>query len=249
MQGSDMPDSAFTSSIDPPSAVATVALARPDHGNVLSAAEIRELGLAIKAAGNRTDVKAVVIRSEGDAFCLGREPGPAPAAKPSALSIRTNLADPILGLYADVRATEVPVIAIVHGEARGFGAALVGQCDLAIAAETATFSFPEMDSNLPPTLAMSAVLGKVPPKHILHLVLTRARIPAAQAHAIGLLSEVHPQADLADAARRTISRLTDRSRPALCAVKEYLLTAQHLDPAAAARLAANTIATVVSSQD
>lgn len=244
-----MPDTAFTASTDPSNAVATIALARPDRGNVLSATEIGELGRAINAAGSRPEVKAVVIRAEGAAFCLGRAPGPPPATKPSALAIRTNLAEPILGLYADIRATQVPVIAVVHGEARGFGAALVGQCDLAIAAATATFSFPEMDANLPPTLAMSAVLGKVPPKHILHLVLTRAPISAAEAHAIGLLSEVHPAAELAAAAARTLSRLTDRSRPAICAVKEYLLTAQRLDPAAAATLAATTIATVVSSQD
>lgn len=239
----------FVSSVDVKLALATIELNRPDRGNVLTAAEVRDLGVAIRQAGGRPEVKAVVVRSRGDAFCLGRAPSPASPVPPTALAIRANLAEPILSLYADIRATEVPVVAIVHGEAKGFGCALVGQCDLAIAADTAVFSFPEMDANLPPTLAMSAVLGKVAPKHIMHMVLTRCRIDAAEARAIGLLSEIHPPAKLSAAAEATISRLTDRSRPALAAVKDFLITAQRLDPAAAARLAANTIAAVLGSQE
>ena len=67
----------------------------------------------------------------------------------------TSNDQPILDLYADVRATPVPVLAVVQGEARGFGCALVGQCDLAIAVESARFSLPELETNLPPTLAIS----------------------------------------------------------------------------------------------
>lgn len=243
-----MTDQPFTSAIDAARHQAVVELNRPDRGNVLTAAEVRELGVAIRQVAGRPEVKAVVVRSRGEAFCLGRAPVPAGPVPPTALAIRTNLAEPILSLYADVRSAEVPVVAIVHGEAKGFGCALVGTCDLVIAADTAQFSFPEMDSNLPPTLAISAVLGRMLPKHIMHMVLTRNRIGAAEALAVGLVSEVHPAADLAGAVERTVGRLTDRSRPALCAVKEYLLTAQRLDPAAAARLAANTIASVLASQ-
>lgn len=244
-----MTDTPFQTILDPARPLAIIELSRPDVGNTLTAAEVRALGASIKAEGNRPQVKAVMVRSRGDAFCLGRahaSPGPA-APSPSALQIRETLAEPILSLYADIRATEVPVIAVVQGEARGFGCALVGQCDLAIAADTALFSLPEMDANLPPTLAISALLGKVPPKRLLDMVLTRRRIGAAQALEMGILSEIHPRESLTDAADETIARLIDRSRPALCAVKEYLLTAQRLDPAAAARLAANTIATVFSS--
>lgn len=244
-----MTEPPFVSSIEAKHALATIELNRPERGNVLTAAEVHDLGVAIRQAGARPEVKAVVVRSRGEAFCLGRAPSPASPAPPSALAIRANLAEPILSLYADIRGTEVPVVAIVQGEAKGFGCALVGQCDLAIAADTAVFSFPEMDANLPPTLAISAVLGKVAPKHIMHMVLTRCRIDAAEARAIGLLSEVHPAARLAAAAAATISRLTDRNRPALAAVKDYLVTAQRLDPAAAARLAASTIAAVLGSPE
>jgi enoyl-CoA hydratase len=229
--------------------VATVTLSRADAGNKLLTHEIRALGRAIRELGSDPGVKVVLLRGRGDHFCLGRQPDPGNPAAASALAMRTGVTEPILDLYADVRATPVPVLAVVHGEARGFGCALVGQCDLAVAAEGAQFSMPEMDVNLPPTLAISAVLGKVPPKRLLHLVYTRDRIPAQEALALGILSEVVPAAGLEDAVARTVSRLTDRSRPALCAVKEYMGVAPYVDPAAASRLAANILSVVLSSKE
>jgi enoyl-CoA hydratase len=139
------------------------------------------------------------------------------------------------------------VIAVVQGEARGFGCALVGQCDLAIASTSAEFSMPEMDGNLPPTLAISAVLGKVPPKPLMDMVLLRSRISARRALEIGLLSDLCEAGELETRIAETVARLKDRSRPALCAVKEYMSLAPYMDPAGAARLGANLLSVVLSS--
>ena len=239
---------AFNVSIDAGKAAATIELCRPELGNKLSADEVAELGRQIRAAGARPEVKSVVVRATGDVFCLGRASPPPGSAPKSALDIRSRIAEPLLAVYADIRATEVPVIAAVQGPAHGFGAALTGVCDMAIAADTARFSFPELDHNLPPTLAMSAVLGKVPPKRLLHMVYTRAEITAAEALQIGLVGEVVPRAGLDATVNALAGRLADRNRAALCAVKEYLGAASHLDTHAAARLGANTISVVLSSQ-
>lgn len=241
-----MTDTAYTQEIR--DGVATLRLARPETGNKLTAEEVRALGQAIRAAGAQQDVRAVVLRAGGEAFCLGRSPAPPGSAPKTALAIRSGVAEPILSLYADVRATEVPVIAVVQGEARGFGCALVGQCDMAIAADTARFSMPEMETNLPPTLAISAVLGKVPPKRLMHMICTRTQIDAAEALVMGLVSQVAPRAELEQIADATIARVVDRARPALAAVKEYMIASQGLDVSAASRLAANTISVVLASQ-
>lgn len=228
-------------------AVGVVTLSRPDAGNRLLTEEVRALGAAIRALGEDSGVKVVVVRAEGEAFCLGRKPASAAEAPRTALDVRSGVTQPILDLYADVRATPVPVIALVQGEARGFGCALAGQCDLAIASETARFSMPEMDGNLPPTLAISAVLGKAPPKRLLHLVYTRRQIGAAEALDLGLLSEVAPASELEAALEATLATLTDRSRAAICAVKEYMAVAPYVDPYAASRLASNILSVVLSS--
>src|SRR5256885_15991116 len=121
---------------------ATIILRRPQSGNKLLTEEIQQLGKTIRILGERPNVKTVVVRAEGEQFCMGRQVAPATAAPRSAIAIRQEVTEPILGLYADLRATPVPVLALVQGEARGFGCALVGQCDLTIASENATFSMP-----------------------------------------------------------------------------------------------------------
>ncbi len=228
--------------------LATIELSQPEIGNKLTAPEVQALGEAIRKAGAAQDVKAVAVRAKGDAFCLGRAPGNGPAPT-TALGIRQAVAEPILSLYANIRATEVPVIAIVQGPALGFGTAFVAVCDMAIAAaETAKFAFTEMAHDLPPTLAMSAAIDKMPAKHLLHMVLTREEIGAERAREYGIVSQVAPRAGLDTAAMATIGLLTDRDRSAVCAVKEYLINALTLDTASSARLAANTIATILASQ-
>jgi enoyl-CoA hydratase len=242
-----MDSDAFRVETPPAGNVAQVTLCRGESGNLLTSGEIRALGQAIRAAGNREDIKVVILRGEGPDFCLGRKPAPPGGEKRTALEIRSGVVEPILDVYADVRATPVPVLALVQGHARGFGCALAGVCDLTIAADTARFSMPEMDNNLPPTLAISAVLGKVPPKRLVHFVYTRAPIAAAEALAWGLIGEIAPFDQLEPALTHTVSRLVDRDRAALCAIKEYMNIAPFVDPAAAARLGANLLASVLSS--
>lgn len=229
--------------------VGTITFGRPDSGNKLLTEEISALGRAIREMGNRADIKLVVLRASGDSFCLGRQPASGSAAPRSALGVREGVTQPILDLYADIRATPVPVLAVVQGEARGFGCALIGQCDLAIAADSALFSMPELETNLPPTLAISAVLGKVPPKRLMHMVYTRRQITADEALTMGMVSEVVAPEELDAAAERTISDLVSRRRQSLCAVKEYMGVAPYTDPAAAARLASNILSVVLSSKD
>ena len=106
---------------------------------------------------------------------------------------------------------------------------------------------PEMETNPPPTLAISAVLGKILPKRLLHLVYTRRQIPASEALSLGLLSEVVPASELETALEATLAILVDRNRAALCAVKEYLTVAPYMDPFAASRLAGNLLSVVLSS--
>ncbi len=226
---------------------ATLRLARSTSGNRLLAQEIPLVGKAIRALGSRREFKLVLVRGEGENFCLGRQPDPPGKAPTTALGIRAGVTEPILDVYADIRACEIPVIAVVQGKALGFGCAFVAQCDLAIAAEDASFSLPELDHHLPPTLAISAMLHKIPPKRILQMVYTRRPIGAMEALAIGLLSEVAPRNALDDSVERLLVQLLDRNRAALAGIKEYIGAALYADPNGASRLAANLLSCVLSS--
>ena len=243
-----METDAFRIEEDKTRRMATVRLTRGSTGNKINAAEIVALGRAIRAAGSRKEFKLVLVRGEGANFCQGRAPdAPGAPAPKSALEIRERVTEAILGAYDDIRLTPVPVIAVVQGEAKGFGCAFVSQCDLAIASEDATFSLPEMDHHLPPTLAISAMLHRVPEKRILQMVYTRAPITAAEALTFGLVSELAPRAGLDAAVDKTLTQMLDRNRAALVGVKEYMYGTLHADAHAAARLASNLLASVLSS--
>ncbi|MEK9673278.1 MAG: enoyl-CoA hydratase/isomerase family protein [Rhodospirillaceae bacterium] len=235
----------FTVSTDGP--VAHVRLCCGDDGNTLASPDMRAIGKAIRDAGSDASVKLVVITGDGVDFCLGRRSAQGAPKPKDARDFRERVTDAILSVYENVAKTPVPVLTAVQGRARGFGCAFVAGTDITVAERTAKFSLPEMDGDLPPTLAISACMRRMPHKAVLDMVLTRDEIDADTAYMFGLASRVVEAGKLADGVAYYEAKIGDRDRNALIAVKEYLRLAPHMDDAGAARYAANLLATERSS--
>jgi enoyl-CoA hydratase/carnithine racemase len=242
-----MQENAFRVEEDAVARAATLRFIRPDDGNRLSLRDIAALAQTIRELAARREVNLIILRGDGEDFCLGRAAGPTGEAPKTAAEIRTSLIQPILQTYDSIRAASAPVLAMVQGRASGFGCALVAQCDLAIAADDATFSLPEMDQHLPPTLAISTMLHKVPLKRILHMVYTREVISATEALQLGIIGSIVPQSSLDDAVHDAARKLSDRNRAAICAVKAYARAALYENANGAAMMAESLLATVLSS--
>jgi enoyl-CoA hydratase len=226
--------------------VATVVIDRPDEGNLLTIAMVRELTEAIRRAA-ASEVKAIVLRASGRDFCRGRDPRDG-AGLTDALALRTSTLEPILAAYAAVEAAPQPVIALVQGAAHGFGAAITSACDIAIASDAARFKLPEMEHDLPPTLAMSALVPKVPRKALGWMVLALEELDARTAQQMGLVSTVVPTAALDTALAKVLATITSRATPSLVAVKDFLRIAYHMEPRGLADYSASALATVLSSR-
>lgn len=229
--------------------VARIRFNQPEQGNRLTQDGVIELGRELGALAAAKSLKAVVLSGAGDHFCQGRVGGPPPAVRPSPLALRSGMMGPILDVYRAMRAIEVPILALVQGEANGFGAALAASADITIAADTARFSFPEMRSDMPPTLAMATVQDRVATKTLQWMVYTTESIGALEALAGGLVSRVVPAAELEAAGEQTLERLLARRRAALCGVKQFLAQTQYRDFEHAADYGANLLAVTLSSQD
>ena len=229
-------------------AIARVTLCQGDEGNTLAPPDMGALGKAIEEAGRNPDIKVVLVRGEGENFCLGRRIIPGVQKPTRARDFRQRVADAILGVYEHLRATPVPVLTAVQGRAKGFGCAFVAQSDITLAEEGALFSLPEMDNNLPPTLAISACLPKMPAKAILDMVISREEIDAKTAFTHGLVTRVAPVKNFDTAIEHYIVKLADRDRDALVAIKEYMQLAPTMDLAGQARYGANLIAVEMTSQ-
>jgi len=224
-------------------AVATLTIDRPAEGNTLTIDMLREFSAAIRAAG-ATATKAIVIRTKGPDFCLGRAPG---APSPTAMKMRANVCEPILDVYDAIAGARQPIIAVVQGRAHGFGAAMAGACDLTLAADNARFRLPEMEKDLPPTLAISALMARVPRKALTYMVYAMAEIDAPTALQLGFVSTVAPLADLDAALDKVLGAITVRSPEALFAVKDFFRVAPQMEPRGAADYGANLLAAVLSS--
>lgn len=240
-------DDRFRVEID--GAVARVTLCQGAEGNTLAPPDMRALGTAIEAAGREPAVKVVMVRGDGEDFCLGRRIVPGVQRPTRARDFRERVADAILSVYEQLRATPVPVLTAVQGRAKGFGCAFAAQSDITLADQGARFSLPEMDSNLPPTLAISACLPKMPAKAVLDMVLSRDEVDAGTAFTLGLVSRVAAAGKLDVAVDDYLATLVDRDRSALIAIKEYMRLAPTMDLAGQARYGANLIAVEMTSQD
>ena len=227
-----------------------VELNRPDCGNLVTPDMISALAEAVKNLP--ADAKVLVLSGKGSDFCKGRDPAAAPEAGsggklPSALQIREKVGNPVVGLYVALKEAPVPTIAVVQGAAHGFGSALTGCCDIALAGEDARFRLPEMIKGLPPTLALAA-LDKVTAKGAGYLVYSTAEVDARSALAMGLVSLVVPDGQLQAQAGKLIETISGEPLDAVKAVKEFLRFAPLMEPRGRADFAASVIAGVLSSR-
>jgi enoyl-CoA hydratase len=228
-------------------AVATITIDRPDAGNVLTTDMLRALTARLKEAA-ASDAKVIALRSTGDDFCKGRESKSGPQ-NPTSLVMRDQILQPILDVYDALAGAPQPVVCAVQGAAFGFGCAMATACDVTIAAENATFKLPEMSHNLPPTLAISAMMTKVPRKALAWMVYTLAELDAKTALSLGIVSAVVPKSELDKTTADAIAAIVARSPAALIAVKDYLKTAPMMEPRGAACYGAALLSGVLTSQD
>jgi enoyl-CoA hydratase len=225
--------------------VATITINRSEAGNMLTVDLLRELSAAFRSMAN-SNAKVIALRTTGGDFCRGRDPqGGKPS--PTALAMRENVVAPILDVYDAIAGAPQPIVCAVQGAALGFGCALATACDITIAADNARFRLPEMEKDLPPTLAISAMMSKVPRKALTWLVYSMEEIDANTALRLGIVSRMVPTTELGGATDRLIAELTKRSREALAAVKEYMRVATSMEPRGAADYGGSLLAAVLSS--
>ena len=226
-------------------AVAGITIDRAAEGNLLTIEMVREMTAAFRAAA-RSDAKVILLRTTGADFCRGRDNTGVPPS-PTALKMRANVCEPILDAYDAIADTPQPVVCTVQGAAHGFGCAIAGACDISIAADNARFKLPEMEKNLPPTLAISALMPRTPRKALTWMVYSMDELDAPTALQLGIVSAVVPTAQLDAAIAKLLATMTSRSVEALVAVKDFFRSAALMEPRGVADYAGNLLASVLTS--
>jgi 2-(1,2-epoxy-1,2-dihydrophenyl)acetyl-CoA isomerase len=212
----------------------TLTLNRPASLNSFTSAMHAELLAALDAAAGDSEVRCVVLTGAGRAFCAGQDladpmvaPDPTPGAQPK------DLGRPIELLYKPLvrrlRAMPVPVIAAVNGVAAGAGANLALNCDVVLAAQSASFIQAFAKIGLVPdtggTWLLPRLVGRA---RALGLALLGDKLPAADAERIGLIWKCVDDAALQDEAASLAQRLAAMPVKALAATRQAIDEAQQL---------------------
>jgi len=213
-------------------------LDRPERRNALSRALLGALEEAIAAIGADTDARAVVLGARGPAFCSGHDLGEMTGRTEAEYR---DLFETCSRVMLRLRRLPQPVIARVQGVATAAGCQLVAACDLAVAAEGATFATPGVKIGLFCTTPMVPLVRAIPDKAALELLLTGNSIDAGRAFQLGLVNRVVPADALDDAVRALTDAIVAVSPSAIRLGKAAFFELRDLDEEAAYHRAVGVI--------
>lgn len=175
--------------------VAVVTLNRPQARNALSLAMLHKLHVAFKALGADAGVSAIVLAANGPVFSSGhdlKEMTAHRADKDGGRAFFETTMHSCSEMMQAIVHCPRPVIAAVTGTATAAGCQLVASCDLAIAADTATFATPGVNIGLFCSTPMVALSRNVPRKKAMEMLLLGEAMSASDAALYGLVNRAVP---------------------------------------------------------
>ena len=190
---------------------------RPEKKNAITGAMYGALTAALRDAGARSAVRAVLVAGAGDIFCAGND-------IKDFLAMSGGLDGVPAGQFIRALATfGKPLVAAVNGPAIGIGTTLLLHCDLVYASPEASLSVPFVDLGLVPEAGSSLLLPlRVGLARAAAMLLLGEPMDAEAARAAGLVNAVVPAGDLLEHARAQARKLAAKPPAALAATRALM---------------------------
>lgn len=209
-----------------------IQLNRPQKANAYHAPMLLALQAAVRSLRDDEGARVVLFSGRGTHFCAGADLSEVRARPPvEALHLQS------VSLFDEIARLPAPTIAALHGASLGGGLELALACDLRVAADDATFGFPETHLGLIPaaggTLRLPRTVGLPQAKS---LIFTARRIDAAEAARLGLVGEVVPANALMERAFALADEISRNDPLALQLAKRALHSGLEAYPAVAQAL-------------
>lgn len=168
-------------------AVARVTLDRPAARNALDLPMCLALRQAFEVLDGNAAVRVVLLDAAGPVFCAGADLKERQGRDEAWVRHRRQAA---FAAYETIERCSKPVVALVQGPVVGSGGEIAMACDFIIAADAATFRFPEPQwGTVGATQRLQRVVGK---RRAKELLFTGRAMPAAEAHGLGLIARLVP---------------------------------------------------------
>ena len=205
--------------------ICTVTMNRPQKRNALNGAMIAQLRKTFERVARDPDVRVMIVRGNGSAFCAGMD------LREMAAQREAGEAD-LRGLekvLEDLEACPQPTIAAVQGDAVAGGCELALHCDIRVAADTARFSMPlaRIGLAVPVTLTWKLV-DSIGAAKTNELLFTGEAVAAETAAHLGLVNRVVPAEELDSAVESLTRQIVQNAPLSVRAMKAFVQRATSL---------------------
>lgn len=198
----------------------TLTLNRPTRLNAFTSASYKRLAQLLHDANEGPEVRVVVLRGQGRAFCSGVD---LEELRDEAGKGGQRLGETFDALVKELLGFDKPLVAAVHGPAVGFGATILLHCDVVLLADDARLRFPFTSLSTAPEAGSSALLpALVGPQRAAELFFTSRWIDAPEAVRYGLAVSSCPREELDGEVRTLAQRIAQQPIDAVASAKRLL---------------------------
>lgn len=201
--------------------IATITLDSPHNRNALSTQLRRELRAHLGTAIADDAVRVVVLAHTGPVFCSGMDLKESRSAGSEDQGVHE-----FPEILQEIWTCPKPVVAQLGGPARAGGVGIAAACDIAVAADSATFAFSEVRIGVVPAVISVTVLPRLRTRPAHELFLTGETFDARRAAEIGLINSAVPAEQLTTEVARYTDMLAMGGPNALAATKDMLTSSR-----------------------
>jgi methylglutaconyl-CoA hydratase len=228
-----------------------ISLNRSDKRNALNFQFVTELKEAFQSFSENTDVKIIVLKAEGPAFCAGADLEYLQQLQDN--TYEENLADSthLMELYKLIYTLNKVVIAQVNGHALAGGCGLVSVCDFAFSIPEANYGYTESRIGFIPAIVMNFLVKKIGEMHARIMLLSGNVIKAADAQRYGIINAIYESEEELEEEVYTFAQhlITHNSETSMMLTKRMLYEIQSMPLGEALDYAAKMNATARNSED
>jgi methylglutaconyl-CoA hydratase len=203
--------------------IANVEFCRPEVHNAFNDTVIYEMTDLLERLNDDRTLRAVLLTGEGKSFCAGADLNWMKRVIDQSFEENLKESNALADLFAMIYRFRCPVIGKINGAAIGGGVGFVAVCDIAVAAESAVFSFSEVKIGLVPACIGPYVVKKIGEGRVREFFITGERMKAEKAYRIGLVN-AYVADDKLDEAVNDLLKMIRSSGPEAVAVAKKLVS-------------------------
>ena len=202
--------------------IARVILNNPDKHNAFDDQMLIQLTEAFEAVATNSDVRIMLLQSEGKSFSAGADLGW--MKRMARYSYQQNLSDAhaLAAMLKALHQMPIPTIARVQGAAFGGALGLISCCDIAVASSKASFALSEVKIGLVPSTISPYVIAAIGERHAKRYFMTAERFDANTALQISLVHEAVEERFLDDKVEQLITMILSNGPEAVVAAKQLV---------------------------